>query len=100
VQLDPIKPMLKPPISTRLTLNYDEPLSSFAFNSNSRRYIKGYPGKSKKGELSIFPCHLEVLTPCLHMLPGYSAGAYTRPLLTFSVQPEPFLKQKPTLGTP
>lgn len=34
--------------------------------------IRGYPGKSKKGEFSIFPCHLQVLTPCLHMLPGFS----------------------------
>ena len=34
--------------------------------------IRGYAGKSKRGELSIFPCHLEVLTPCLHMLPGFS----------------------------
>ena len=34
--------------------------------------IRGHPGKSKKGELSIFPCHMEVLTPCLHMLPGFS----------------------------
>jgi len=45
-------------------------------NTSTRRGdivgIRGYPGKSKKGELSIFPCHLEVLTPCLHMLPGFS----------------------------
>ena len=34
--------------------------------------IRGHPGKSKKGELSVFPCHMEVLTPCLHMLPGFS----------------------------
>ena len=25
-----------------------------------------------KGEFSIFPFHLQVLTPCLHMLPGFS----------------------------
>jgi len=31
--------------------------------------VKGYPGKSKKGELSIFPIEIELLSPCLHMLP-------------------------------
>lgn len=29
----------------------------------------GFPGKSKKGELSLFARHLAVLSPCLHMLP-------------------------------
>ena len=31
--------------------------------------VTGYPGKSKKGELSIFPTVIELLSPCLHMLP-------------------------------
>lgn len=31
--------------------------------------IKGYPGKSKTGELSIFPTEIILLSPCLHMLP-------------------------------
>lgn len=31
--------------------------------------IRGYPGKSKRGELSIFPHEMKLLTPCLHMLP-------------------------------
>jgi len=31
--------------------------------------VVGYPGKSKKGELSIFPTSIELLSPCLHMLP-------------------------------
>jgi len=31
--------------------------------------IKGHPGKSKKGELSIFPTEIQLLSPCLHMLP-------------------------------
>ncbi|KAK9822199.1 hypothetical protein WJX81_002806 [Elliptochloris bilobata] len=31
--------------------------------------VEGFPGKSKKGELSIFPRTLVVLAPCLHMLP-------------------------------
>jgi hypothetical protein len=33
-----MKPMLKAPGRTRLTLKYDEPLSNFAFNFNLRRY--------------------------------------------------------------
>jgi len=31
--------------------------------------VKGTPGKSKKGELSIFPEEIVLLSPCLHMLP-------------------------------
>lgn len=34
--------------------------------------VRGYPGKSKRGELSIFPKECVLLTPCLHMLPGHS----------------------------
>lgn len=31
--------------------------------------VKGFPGKSKKGELSVFPTEIVLLSPCLHMLP-------------------------------
>lgn len=31
--------------------------------------ITGFPGKSKTGELSIFPLEIELLSPCYHMLP-------------------------------
>jgi len=34
-----MKPKLKPPGTKRLKLKYDEPLSTFGFNFNSRRYI-------------------------------------------------------------
>ena len=34
--------------------------------------VKGYPGKTKRGELSIFPVEFVVLTQCLHMLPGHT----------------------------
>jgi len=36
----------------------------------------GFPGKSKKGELSIFPSEMVLLSPCLHMLPvgGHHGG--------------------------
>jgi hypothetical protein len=41
VQLDPIKPKLKPPGTKRLKLEYDGLLSNFAFNCNLRRYNMG-----------------------------------------------------------
>lgn len=31
--------------------------------------INGFPGKSKRGELSVFPKSMVVLAPCLHMMP-------------------------------
>eukprot|EP00794_Sanderia_malayensis_P019168 gene19167-21089_t len=36
--------------------------------------IKGRPGKTKKGELSIQPVYMELLAPCLHMLPHLHFG--------------------------
>lgn len=32
--------------------------------------VTGFPGKTKRGELSIFPRSFTVLSPCLHMLPA------------------------------
>lgn len=31
--------------------------------------VRGHPGKSKKGELSIFPGEMKLLSPCLRLLP-------------------------------
>ncbi len=36
--------------------------------------VTGFPGKSKKGELSIFPTKMVLLSPCLHMLPKGHTG--------------------------
>lgn len=36
--------------------------------------VTGIPGKSKKGELSIFPSSMALLSPCLHMLPTSHTG--------------------------
>ncbi|CAG8542315.1 42_t:CDS:2, partial [Acaulospora colombiana] len=36
--------------------------------------VRGCPGKSKRGELSIFPKELKLLSPCLHMLPKAHYG--------------------------
>ncbi|XP_050525159.1 lysine--tRNA ligase isoform X2 [Daktulosphaira vitifoliae] len=52
--------------------------SFFADTSKIRRGdiigVTGSPGKTKKGELSIFPKHIKLLTPCLHMLPHLHYG--------------------------
>lgn len=34
----------------------------------------GHPGKTKKGELSIIPKSIKLLSPCLHMLPHLHFG--------------------------
>ena len=36
--------------------------------------VRGFPGKSKKGELSIFPVEVTLLSPCLRMLPSKHEG--------------------------
>ncbi|RKP14744.1 lysyl-tRNA synthetase [Piptocephalis cylindrospora] len=36
--------------------------------------VTGYPGKSKRGELSIFPQKVTLLSPCLRMLPKANYG--------------------------
>jgi hypothetical protein len=43
VQVDPMKPKLKPPGSKRLKLNCDDPLSRFAFKFNLRHFNKDEP---------------------------------------------------------
>jgi len=40
--------------------------------------IRGFPGKSKKGELSIFPVSVELLAPCMHMMPRALTNQETR----------------------
>jgi hypothetical protein len=63
VQVDPIKPTLKAPGTKLLELQYDERLSSFAFNLNLRHYKKG------AADTDMHSRH-------------YWAGAYTRPLFS------------------
>jgi len=65
VQVVPIKPTLKAPGSKRLKLNYDVPLSDFAFNFNLRRYIKAAGAG-----------------PDAVVNPRQQAGAYTRSLFS------------------
>ncbi|XP_014668686.1 PREDICTED: lysine--tRNA ligase-like [Priapulus caudatus] len=50
----------------------------FKINNKIRRGdiigCKGHPGKTKKGELSVMPKDIVLLTPCLHMLPHLHFG--------------------------
>ncbi|KAK4792802.1 hypothetical protein SAY86_023237 [Trapa natans] len=50
----------------------------YKFHSSVKRGdvvgITGFPGKTKRGELSIFPTSFTVLSHCLHMLPRQKAG--------------------------
>jgi hypothetical protein len=43
VQIDPMKPMLKPPRTKRLKLKCDILLSSYSFKFNLRRYTSASP---------------------------------------------------------
>ena len=36
--------------------------------------VVGNPGKTKKGELSVMPTEIQLLSPCLHMLPALHYG--------------------------
>lgn len=36
--------------------------------------VVGHPGKTKKGELSVMPSEIKLLSPCLHMLPHLHFG--------------------------
>uniref|UniRef100_A0ACD5TTU7 Uncharacterized protein n=1 Tax=Avena sativa TaxID=4498 RepID=A0ACD5TTU7_AVESA len=38
--------------------------------------VRGYPGKSNRGELSVFPVEFVVLSPCLHMLPRHQETVF------------------------
>ncbi|XP_054696142.1 lysine--tRNA ligase isoform X3 [Grus americana] len=50
----------------------------FRINNKLRRGdiigVEGNPGKTKKGELSIIPYEITLLSPCLHMLPHLHFG--------------------------
>lgn len=58
---------------------YGSDLTSFTnINESLKRGdivgIVGHPGKTKKGELSIVPKEIQLLAPCLHMLPALHFG--------------------------
>jgi len=87
VQLDPVKPNLKPPGTKRLKLEYDGLLSSSAFKSNLRRYNE--EAMLAVGALAYatgegFEKYAQALYPFIELglknHEEYEAGAYTRPL--------------------
>ena len=49
MQVDPIKPKLKPPAAKHLKLNCDMLLSTSAFKFNLRRHTKGLAGDGYVG---------------------------------------------------
>jgi hypothetical protein len=67
VQVDPIKPKLKPPGTKRLKLSWDILLSTSAFNFNLRRFTMGNPNLYNMVRTTI-------------QKDGWQVGAYTRPL--------------------
>uniref|UniRef100_A0A669B2S4 Lysine--tRNA ligase n=1 Tax=Oreochromis niloticus TaxID=8128 RepID=A0A669B2S4_ORENI len=58
--------------------NYKSEEDFVAINNKLRRGdiigVRGNPGKTKKGELSIIPTEMTLLSPCLHMLPHLHFG--------------------------
>ncbi|XP_019742519.1 lysine--tRNA ligase isoform X1 [Hippocampus comes] len=58
--------------------NYKSEQDFVAINNKLRRGdiigVRGNPGKTKKGELSIIPIEMTLLSPCLHMLPHLHFG--------------------------
>ncbi|KAM9409228.1 lysine--tRNA ligase isoform 1-T1 [Pholidichthys leucotaenia] len=58
--------------------NYKSEEDFIAINNKLRRGdiigVRGNPGKTKKGELSIIPIEMTLLSPCLHMLPHLHFG--------------------------
>uniref|UniRef100_A0A8C6SRK9 Lysine--tRNA ligase n=1 Tax=Neogobius melanostomus TaxID=47308 RepID=A0A8C6SRK9_9GOBI len=58
--------------------NYKSEEDFVAINHKLRRGdiigVRGNPGKTKKGELSIIPTEMTLLSPCLHMLPHLHFG--------------------------
>ena len=36
--------------------------------------MRGFPGRTQTGELSLFATHVQLLSPCLHILPPETSG--------------------------
>jgi hypothetical protein len=53
VQVNPIKPKLKPLRTERLKLTYENLLSSFAFKCNLRRYSKAEQGAGRGASFEV-----------------------------------------------
>jgi len=67
VQVDPIRPKLKPPGTTRLKLRCDMLLSTSAFKSNLRRYTKALTVRKaapREHIVKVGRCRLTLSNPC------------------------------------
>jgi len=79
VQVDPMKPKLKPPETEHMKLKCDMPLSNFAFNFNLHRYTSDayYGGRVRSGTpASVRPAPAGFAWP----LPGRGLHSSTLPL--------------------
>jgi len=85
------KRTLKPPGTKRLKLQYDEPLSNFAFKFKLRRYTK-YITVAK---MANYDAALDGVKTA-----GAQHSSAIQLNLHYSAQLEPFLTQKHTLNTP
>jgi hypothetical protein len=64
VQVDPMKPMLKPPGTNLLKLKYDKPLSNIAFKFNWRRYTSAASRPPSSTSASSSPASRQGLPDC------------------------------------
>jgi lysyl-tRNA synthetase class 2 len=77
--------------------DYVEAESEFSF-VDAHRFIhrgdimgvRGAVGKSKKGELSIFPVEVRLLSACLHMLPKPQFGLKDQEVFVLTIFSLPF----------
>ncbi|KAG9510204.1 Lysine--tRNA ligase, partial [Fragariocoptes setiger] len=64
--------------------HYSDPQEFVKVNDQLKRGdiigVRGHPSKTKKGELSIVPTYLQLLAPCLHMLPTLHFGVKDKEL--------------------
>ena len=79
VQVDPVKPMLKPPETKRLKPKCDGPLSNFAFEFNLRRYNEGLTMTSGTGAAAA----AQEKAPMMHQPVGPGGLCSPRPRLQF-----------------
>ena len=82
MQVDPVKPTLKALGIKLLKLNYDEPLSKFAFKLNLRRYsevvnavVEGAPDEAARLD-GLYRTVFQYVA----VAGGTEVGAYARPL--------------------
>jgi len=79
VQVDPMKPMLKPPETKHLKLKYDVPSSNFAFKFNLRRYALVAVLRAARSAGLLDPACLARVSAPLSAAAGYGPAGYQVP---------------------